>query len=216
MNRLVRLVWRDISVLAQGGRALGLSCLFALLAATLFPFAVGPDRPLLATIAPGVIWVLALFLSVLHAQRLFVEDESDGALEQLLALGFSPGLIVLSRILAHWVIAFAPLLLMVAVLDVLLGAGLLVVPQHVLSLLVGTPALSALAALGAVLTIGAQQATLVLVAIIFPLMIPPLIFGTAAAADAAPAAFMLAGAVSLFSLVICPIAGHYALKAAMR
>ncbi|MEO0412498.1 MAG: heme exporter protein CcmB [Pseudomonadota bacterium] len=216
MNRLALLIWRDIGALAQGGRAFGLSCLFALLAVTLFPFAVGPDRPLLAAIAPGVIWVLALFLSVLHGQRVFVEDESDGALEQLLALGFSPGLVVFSRIVAHWVVAFAPLLFMVPILDVLLGAGLLPVPQHILSLLVGTPALSALAALGAALTIGAQQATLVLVAIVFPLMIPPLIFGTAAAAGGTSGAFMFAGAVSLFSLVICPIAGHYALRAAMR
>lgn len=214
--RALALVVRDVQILAQGGRAIGLSCLFSVLGVTLFPFAVGPDRPLLTAIAPGVTWVMALFLSILHGQRLFIEDETDGSLEQMLALGYSPGVMVLSRIIAHWVIAFTPLIAMVPILDILLGAGIKPAFAHMLSLLVGTPALSALAAFGAVLTLGASQGALVMLALVFPFMIPPLVFGASAGADGNQSAFLLLGAVSLFSIVVCPIAGHFGLRAAMR
>lgn len=210
------LVWRDISVLSQGGRALALSCFFLVLAASLFPFAVGPDAKLLSAIAPGVHWLLALFLAVLHGERIFVEDEQDGSLEQLRALGFAEGSLMLSRIIAHWVIAFAPQIALTGVVDVFLGAGLASAGQHMLSLLIGTPALSCLAVLAAALTLGARQSSLLMIVIVFPLMIPPLIFGVSAAADGGAAALMLLGASSLISLVAAPLAGHFALKAALK
>lgn len=211
------LLKRDCAVLIQRGQAALLTWAFMLLAVTLFPFAIGPDQAALAKLAPGIIWVLALFLGLLHLEKLYGEDARDGSLEQLAAHGLPLWWFGFTRALAHWLIAFAPLIVLSPVLLIVLGVSEERLLGPAISLLVGTPALSFIGNWGAALTIGARQSSLVVTLVVFPLMIPTLIFGASAAGAAfgAQAALMLCGAVSLVSAALCPLATHFSLRAAL-
>lgn len=212
------LLRRDCTVLIQRGQAVLLSWAFMVLAVTLFPFAIGPDQGALAKLAPGIVWVLALFLGLLHLEKLYGEDASDGALEQLVAQGMPLWWFGFTRALAHWLMAFAPLIALTPVLLIILGVSEDAVTRPMLSLLAGTPALSLIGSWGAALTLGARQSALVITLVVFPLMIPTLIFGVSAAAPSfgTQGALSLCLAVSLLSAIICPIATQFSLRAALE
>lgn len=218
MARFFALLRRDCRVLIQGGQAVLLSWGFMALAVTLFPFAIGPDQKALSLIAPGIVWVLALFLGLLHLEKLYGEDASDGALEQLVAQGLPLWWFGFSRSIAHWLIAFLPLIVLSPVLLVVLGVREDQLFLPMLSLLVGTPALSLIGSWGAALTIGARQSALVVTLVVFPMMIPTLVFGVSAAAPrfGTDGALSLCLAVSLLSAVLCPIATHFSLRSALE
>ena len=179
-NILLAIIRRDL-LLAYRRRADVLTTLFFfVIVVSLFPLGVGPEMKTLRLIAPGVVWVAALLASMLSLGRLFSADYQDGTLEQM-ALSPRPlWLIVLGKVLAHWMVSGLPLALMAPVLGLqfdLPGAALQVL---ILTLLLGTPILSLIGAIGAALTLGLRGGGVLLSLLVLPLYIPVLIFGAVA------------------------------------
>ena len=154
---------------------------FFLIVITLFPFGIGPEPGLLARIAPGVVWVAALLASLLVMDRLFREDLLDGSLEQLLLLPTPLAGVVMAKVAAHWVMTGLPLLLVSPVAALLMGMNFHSAGILFLTLLLGTPTLSFLGAVGAALTVGLKRGGVLLSLLVLPLSVPILIFASAAA-----------------------------------
>jgi heme exporter protein B len=154
---------------------------FFILAVTLFPLGLGPEPALLERVGPGVIWVAALLSSLLALERLFKDDFSDGSLEQMLIAPRSLVAVVYAKVLAHWILTGLPLILISPLLAVLLS----MTPESwfaiVLTLLLGTPTLSFIGAIGVALTVGLRKGSVILSLLVLPLYIPVLIFATSAA-----------------------------------
>ena len=171
-------VWRDL-ILAWRRRADVLATLFFfIIVVSLFPLGIGPERETLRTIAPGVVWVAALLASMLSLGRMFGNDYQDGTLEQLLLTPQPAYLVVLAKVLAHWIVAEVPLVVIAPVLGLQFGLsqnGLAIV---VVSLLLGTPVLSVIGSVGAALTLGLRAANVLVALLVLPLYIPVLIFGS--------------------------------------
>ncbi|MCP5419907.1 MAG: heme exporter protein CcmB [Gammaproteobacteria bacterium] len=191
--------------------------LFFVLVVSLFPLGVGPSPKILAEIAPGVIWVAALLATLLSMERLFRSDFEDGALEQLLLSPHDLPLLVLAKVLAHWLITGVPLIVVSPLLGVLLhlpSEGVIALP---LTLLLGTPVLSLLGAIGVALTVGLRRGGVLLTLLVMPLYIPVLIFGTtaiAAAASGLPNSGQLAllGGLLALTLTLAPFAAAAGLR----
>lgn len=190
---------------------------FFIIVVSLFPLGVGPEPNTLRAIAPGVVWVAALLASMLALSRLFAGDFADGTLEQL-ALAPQPlGVLLLAKTLAHWLVTGLPLVLVAPVLGLqfdLTGDALWVMT---LALLIGTPVLSLLGAVGAALTLGVRGASGLLAILVLPLYVPVLIFG-AGAASASAAGMDVTGHVSLLGafLLIAAALSPWATAAAVR
>lgn len=190
---------------------------FLLVVTTLFPLGVGPSPQLLATIAPGVIWIAALLAAVLSLDSLFRSDFDDGTLEQLVLSGQPLALIALARTLAHWLFAGLPIVLLSPLLAMWMNlpdAGLAVLVK---SLLIGTPVLSLIGAIGSALTVSLKRGGQLLSLLIFPLFVPLLILATSAISSAVAGlpytgqlGLMLAAMVA--SLTLAPFATAAALK----
>lgn len=213
MSGPLALVGRDVRRGYAGGGAT-LVVVFFLLVATLFPFAIGPDAAVLARVGGGVIWAAALLAALLPVERLVAPDLAAGVVEQLAVRGWSLALVMAAKMLAHW-LAFAPPLLAAAVV----AAGLLGLPAAALwrveaGLLIGTPALAALAVTTAALTAGLRGAAGLAGLVMLPLAVPLLIFGAGAVA-AGPAALKLLGAVSLLILAGAPFVAGAAVRAGL-
>lgn len=190
---------------------------FFLIVITLFPFSIGPEPGLLARIAPGVVWVAALLASLLVMERLFRDDLLDGSLEQLLLLPTPLAGVVMAKVVAHWVMTGLPLLLVSPLAAVLLGMTPYSVGVLFLTLLLGTPTLSFLGAVGAALTVGLKRGGVLLSLLVLPLSVPMLIFASAAidaAASGLPVEGYLAvlGAFLAGSATLCPFATAAALR----
>ncbi len=152
---------------------------FFLLVVSLFPLGVGPDPAVLARIAPGVVWVLALLAALLSVEGLYRQDYDDGSLEQLV-LGARPlYLAVLGKACAQWLVTGAPLTLLSPLAGLMLHLPAEQIPLLMLSLALGTPTITLLSGIGAALTLGAGRGGTLLALIILPLFVPVLIFGTA-------------------------------------
>lgn len=212
---------RDLR-LAMRRRADVVSALFFfIIVVSLFPLGVGPEPELLKKLAPGVLWVAALLATMLTLPRLFGDDLRDGTLEQLLLSPQPLGLVVFGKVLAHWLAAGLPLALLAPLLGVqfdLPGDTLWVLSA---SLLLGTPALSAIGAIGAALTLGLRGGGVLVSLLVLPLYIPILIFG-AGAVDATmtglgyQAHLSLLGAALAGSLFFAPWATAAALRIALE
>ncbi|HEX7723058.1 MAG TPA: heme exporter protein CcmB [Pyrinomonadaceae bacterium] len=211
------LVWRDL-ILAWRRRADVLATLFFfIIVVSLFPLGIGPERQTLRTIAPGVVWVAALLASMLSLGRIFGNDYQDGTLEQLLLTTQPAYLVVLAKVLAHWIVAELPLVVIAPVLGLQFGLsqnGLAIV---VVSLLLGTPVLSVIGSVGAALTLGLRAANVLVALLVLPLYIPVLIFGSgavqASVTGSSPQAWLLLlGATLIVSLVFAPWATSAALR----
>lgn len=190
---------------------------FFIIVVSLFPLGVGPEPALLRQMAPGVVWVAALLASMLAMPRLFADDAADGTLEQLLLSPTPLPLLVAAKVAAHWLVsglllaAVAPLLALQFGLD---GPGIGVL---LLSLLLGTPVLSLVGAIGAALTVGVRGAAVLLSLLVLPLVTPVLIFGAgaveAAAAGLGPGGhFSLLAAMLVLGLFLAPPAAALALR----
>src|SRR5260370_36748751 len=153
---------------------------FFVLVVSLFPLGIGPERELLRHIAPGVVWVAALLGSMLALGRLFGNDYQDGSLEQILLTPQPLYLVVLAKILSHWVISEIPLVIVAPVLGVQFGLSQNTLGVIALSLLLGTPALSLIGAIGAALTLGLRAANVLVALLGLPRYVPVLIFGAGA------------------------------------
>ncbi|WP_285817602.1 heme exporter protein CcmB [Echinimonas agarilytica] len=171
---------------------------FYLLVISLFPLGVGPAPSILARIAPGVIWVAVLLSVMLSLERLFRDDYRDGSLEQmLLSVNGGAGLI-LAKVMAHWLMTCVPILILSPLAALLMGVPDSAVSAIMLTLLVATPALNMLGAVGAALTVGVGRSGVLLSLLILPLFIPVLIFATSAI-DAAAMTLPYIGQLSLLA-----------------
>lgn len=210
------LVARDLRLAARLGGGLVVGLGFFVIAVMMVPFGVGADMALLARIGPGVLWVAVLLATLLSLDRMFQADFEDGSLDQLLMSPLMPEAMVLAKCLAHWLSTALPLVLAAPAVALLVALEPARLAPLIVSLLVGTPALTLIGALGAALTVGVRRGGLVLSLIVLPLYVPVLIFGAGVAAGglASPALLFLA-AISLAALALAPFAAAAALRAAL-
>ena len=208
---------RDLRLaLRRAGDMTTVAAFFAV-AAGLFPLGVGPDPATLARIAPGVLWAAALFSAMLSLDRLFAADHEDGALDLMLLAPAPLEVPVLAKCLAHWLTGCAPLVIVAPFLGAAFGLDMQGAAALALSLLIGTPVLSLIGAVGAALTLGARRGGALTPLLVMPLCAPALIFGAAAADPAAsdPAAPLMAlGGLALAALALAPRAAAAALRLA--
>ena len=221
MKGLGLIIHRELSLaLRQTGDSVVI-VLFFVLAAVLFPFGIGPEPNILARMAPGTVWVTALLAAMLSFERLFAPDYDDGSLEQLSLAPIPLELTVLGKAIAHWLTTGMPLLVAAPVIAVMFGMPEQGYGALIASMALGTPVLSLIGTVGAALTLGARRGGVLLAFLVLPLVIPVLIFGTAAI-DAAIGGFTigahlsLLGGMLLAALVLCPWAAAAALRQALE
>jgi heme exporter protein B len=193
---------------------------FFIVAAGLFPIGVGPEPQTLRQMGAGVTWVCALLAAMLSVTQMFASDHQDGSLEQMLLSAEPLVTVVLGKVLAHWLSSGVPLVLAAPVIGVLFDMRADAIGTLALTLLLGTPILSLLGALGAALTLGLRSGAALVFLLVLPLTIPALIFGTGAvgAVDAglsAQAHFSLLGALLIVTLIGAPLATAAALRISM-
>ncbi|MCV0429497.1 MAG: heme exporter protein CcmB [Roseibium sp.] len=209
---------RDLRLSVRVGGSALVGVLFFLAVVTVIPFGVGPDLNLLARIGPAILWIGALLATLLGLDRLFQADRDDGTLDLMLMAGRPLELVVLIKCLAHWIATGLPLVVAAPLLAIFLNLDPVAMGAVTLTLLVGTPALTLIGAIGASLTVSLRRGGLLLAVLVVPLAIPVLIFGVSAA-DAAihdPVPFMtpflILCALSLIAAVVGPVASATALR----
>ena len=218
---MIRLLTRDLRLAVRAGGGFGLSLVFFLIVCVLVPFGVGPESQTLGTIAPGVLWIGALLACLLSLDRIFATDFEDGSLELLATAPMPLEALVAVKAVAHWLTTGLPLTLAAPLFAVLLNLPEGAYQVLVLSLAVGTPALSIIGAFGAALTVGLKRGGLLLSLLVLPLYVPTLIFGADAvrrAADGQDAMtpVLLVTLITLGSLALLPFAGAAALRINLR
>jgi heme exporter protein B len=218
---VIALLLRDLKLAMRAGGGFGLGLVFFLIVTTLVPFAVGPQSDLLASIAPGVLWLGALLACLLSLDRLLALDWEDGTLDLLATAPLPLEAVVSVKALAHWITTGLPLVLAAPVFGVLLnlpGPGFF---WLVASLAVGTPALSVVGTFGAALTVGLKRGGLLLSLLVLPLYVPTLIFGAEVARRGAQGMetgtplLMLAG-ITLATIALLPFASAAVLRVNLR
>ncbi len=219
---LLTLVIRRDLVLAMRRPADVLTTLiFFVMVVSLFPLGVGPELEMLRQIAPGVVWVAALLASMLSLSRMFSADYLDGTLEQMMLVPQSLSMLVLGKILAHWMVSGLPLVLMAPVLGLQFDMSAEALWVLILGLLLGTPILSMIGAVGAALTLGLRGGGVLVSLLVLPLCIPVLIFGAGAVEAVASGMSMathlsLLGAMLVLALVFTPWVTAQALRISME
>ncbi|MEN2786035.1 heme exporter protein CcmB [Sphingomonas qilianensis] len=213
MRLIATLIARDVRRAWAGG-GVTLLVAFFLLAAILFPFAIGPDAKLLARVGGGVIWAAALLAALLPVERLIVPDSEAGLLDQFAVRGVSMATVAAAKIVAHWLSFGPPIMLAGVAAAGLLDLSLPVLLAVELGLLIGTPGLAALAVTTAGLVSGVRGAGAVAGLVMLPLAVPLLIFGAGSIEGGAGAVKLLA-AVSLLLLAGAPFIAGAALRATL-
>ncbi|AUH33921.1 heme exporter protein CcmB [Paracoccus tegillarcae] len=218
---MIALLLRDLTLATRAGGGFGLGLAFFLILCTLVPFGIGPQGATLALIAPGILWVGALLACLLSLDRIFALDLEDGSLDLLATAPIPLEGVVAIKALAHWITTGLPLVVAAPLFGLLLNLPPATMPWLVVSLLVGTPALSMLGAFGAAITVGLRRGGLLLSLLVLPLYIPTLIFGAEVirrgaegASMATPLAF-LAG-ITAATLALIPFAAAAALRVNLR
>ena len=211
---------RDLKLALRSKAELGVQLLFYVIIVALFPLGVGPEPSVLRNLGPGVLWVAALLSSLLSLQRIFAADHADGTLEQMALSTYPLPAVVFGKIAAHWLSTGMPLVVISPLLGMQYGlqGGELAVLAF--GLLLGTPTLSLLGAIGAALTLGLRAGGGLLALLILPLYVPILTFGAGAVDSyrsglAATAHMSLLGAALLAALVGAPFAASAAVRIAM-
>jgi heme exporter protein B len=204
MSAMLSLVSRDLKLALRSGMGSTLGVVFFLMVASLVPFAVGPDAQLLGRIAFGMIWIAALLAALLSLDRLFAPDAEDGTLDLYLTIGISGEWIGLCKIISHWLLSAVPLIIATPLAAMLLGLPAAKLPLLLLSLCLGTPALSALGAIAASLSLGIKRGGILTGLLLLPLLTPVLIFAVGSSENVS--GLLLLGACSLVSLVLAPLA----------
>lgn len=179
MTAFLALVRRDLRLSLRIGGGASFALVFFLMIVTLTPFAIGPDLNLLARIAPAILWIGAVLATLIGLDRLFQADAEDGTLDLLKAGKLPLEAVVLAKCLAHWLTTGLPLALAAPLFGLLLAMEPIAMAAASLSLLVGTPALTLIGAVGAALTAGIRRGGVLIAIMALPLMIPTLIFGVA-------------------------------------
>ncbi|AUQ74125.1 heme exporter protein CcmB [Phaeobacter sp. LSS9] len=215
------LLLRDLRLALRAGGGFGLGLAFFLIVTVLVPFSVGPQSELLGRIAPGVLWLGALLACLLSLDRLLALDWEDGTLDLMATAPLPLEAVVTIKALAHWITTSLPLVLAAPVLGVLLNLPTEGFLWLVVSLLLGTPALSVIGTFGAALTVGLKRGGLLMSLLVLPLYVPTLIFGAEAARRGAAGMavetplLMLAG-ISAATLALLPFASAAVLRVNLR
>ena len=218
---MIALLVRDLRLSLRAGGGFGLGLAFFLIVTVLVPLSVGPQAELLSTIAPGVLWLGALLSCLLSLDRLLALDWEDGSLDLLATAPLPLEATVTMKALAHWLTTGLPLVLAAPVLGVLLNLAPAGFGWLVLSLAVGTPALSVIGTFGAALTVGLKRGGLLLSLLVLPLYVPTLIFGAEVARRGAlgmetTTPLLMLGGISLGVIALLPFASAAVLRINLR
>ncbi len=218
---MIALLLRDLRLATRAGGGFGLGLAFFLLVAVLVPLGVGPDAALLGRIAPGILWVGALLACLLSLDRIFALDAEDGSLDLLAVAPIPLEGVVAVKALAHWLVTGLPLTLAAPVLGVLLNLPVAGYGWLVVSLLLGTPALSLIGAFGAALTVGLKRGGLLLSLLVLPLYVPTLIFGAevvkrGADGQAVAVPILLLAGITAGAAALLPFAAAAAIRVNLR
>lgn len=217
LRAFTAVVMRDLQLAVRRRGELAQPLVFFAAVATLFPLALGPERELLARIAPGIVWVAALLAVLLPMDRMFRPDYEDGTLEQLLLAPQPAAVLALGKALAHWLVTGVPVLLLAPVVAGVLQLPTAALPVLMISLALGTPVLTLIGAIGVALTVGLRAGAPLLALLLLPLYVPVLIFA-AGAVDRAAADMAAAGPLYVLTalLVLAVTLAPLAIAAALR
>jgi len=211
------LLRRDLLLAMRRRSELANPMLFFVMVIVLFPLGVGAEPKLLEQMSSGVVWVAALLAALLTLDSIFRSDFEDGTLEQILIGAHPVPMLVLAKVIAHWLVTGLPLLLVAPVLATFLGMNPEAIGVLMLSLLLGTPVLSLIGSIGVALTVGLRRGGVILSLLVLPLYVPVLIFG-AAAVDAAASGMPVTGqmyilaAFLVLAVTLAPLAAAAALR----
>ena len=211
------IVSRDLLLAVRRRSDIFTTLFFFVIVVSLFPLGIGPEMSTLRLIAPGVFWVAALLASMLALERLFAADFDDGTLEHMLLAPQPMFMLVLGKITAHWLVTGLPLGLVAPLLGLQYDLSVEALKVMLISLLLGTPALSLIGAIGAALTLGLRGGGVLISLLVLPLYIPVLIFGAGAVEATASGLggqghISMLGAILIFSLLLAPLAATAALR----
>ncbi len=218
---VIAIIGRDLRLAMRRQADIVSALFFFVIVASLFPLGIGPEPDLLRKLAPGVLWVAALLATMLSLPRMFADDYRDGALEQLALAPHPLGLVVTGKVIAHWLVSGLPLAMLAPVLGVQFDLPVDALLVLTGAILLGTPALSGIGAIGAALTLGLRGGGVLLSLLVLPLYIPVLIFG-AGAVDATMTGLggeghlSLLAAMTIASTGFAPWAAAAALKIALE
>lgn len=215
------LLLRDLRLAVKAGGGFGLALAFFLIVCVLVPFGIGPETGLLREVAGGVLWLGALLACLLSLDRIFALDWEDGSLELLATSPLPLEMVAVTKSAAHWLTTGLPLALVAPLLGLLLNLPSAGFIWLVASLLIGTPALSAIGTFGAALTVGMRRGGLLMSLLVLPLYVPSLLFGAMVVSNGAEGASVgtplaLLAAISLGSLAILPFASAAVLRVNLR
>jgi heme exporter protein B len=218
---MLAIIKRDITLALRSGGGFGLALAFFLILILFVPFGVGPDRAILATIAPGILWIGALLSCLLSLDRIFQLDAEDGTLDALATAPIPLTGLATAKAVAHWITTGLPLTVASAPLGYLLGLPITGYLWLVASLAIGTVSLSVLGMFGAAVTVGIKRGGLLLSLLVLPLYIPTLILGAqtvtrAINGDNATATLTLLAGLTLLTVALVPFAASMALRANLR
>lgn len=204
------IAYHEILLAYRRGSELTKPLLFFVMVLILFPLAIGPEPSQLRLIAPAVLWIAALLANLVSLERLFHSDIVDGTLEQWLISPHNLPLLILAKVVAHWLVVNLPLLLVTPLLGILFHLSSHGIVILVASLVIGTPILNLIGAIGAALTLGLRNSAVLMTLIVLPLYVPVLIFGTTAVAAAdsdlsAIGQLALLGALLILALCFAPL-----------
>lgn len=217
LDAFATLLKRDL-ILAMRRRAeIANPLLFFVLITSLFPLAIGDNQSVLRTVGPGIIWVAALLSVLLSLDGMFRSDHEDGSLEQLMLASHPLSLLVIAKVTGHWLVTGMPLLIVAPLLGILLALPGVAILVLLVTLLLGTPVLSLIGAVGVALTVGLRRGGIILSLLVLPLYVPVLIFSSNAVAMAATgipvtAQLYMLGAILVLSLSLAPLATAASLR----
>ncbi|MCW5723094.1 MAG: heme exporter protein CcmB [Devosia sp.] len=216
MSGFLAVLRRELRLALRGGGEVLTLLLFFVIVGAIVPFAVGPDKALLARIAPGIVWIAAFLSMLLGLDRLFRPDGEDGTLSLYRLADLPLVAVVAAKVIAHWLTAALPLIVASPFLALLLAMDGETLLRTIVSLLLGTPALAAFGGIGAAVTVATRRGGLIAPILIAPLCVPVLIFGVGAISplggpDQASAAMLFLAALSLMALALSPFAAALAI-----
>ncbi len=217
MNAILAVIRRDLLLAMRRKSEVLTALFFFVIVVSLFPLGIGPEAALLKKIAPGILWVAALLATMLGLARLFAPDHADGTLEQMVLSPTPLGLLITGKIAAHWITTGLPLVLLAPVLGIQFDLDAEALGILVVALLLGTPLLSLIGAIGAALTLGVRGGGVLLSLLVLPLYVPALIFG-AGAVEAHISGLGAGGHLSLLAalLTLAVFFAPWATTAALR
>jgi heme exporter protein B len=219
LSPLYWVIRRDLTIALRRRSDIFTTLIFFVIVVSLFPLGIGPEPNTLRLIAPGVVWVGALLASMLALEQIFSADHRDGTLEQMLLTPQPVSLLVAGKVIAHWLVTGVPLVVMSPLLGLQYDLSAEALGTLVVSLLLGTPALSLIGAIGAALTLGLRSGGVLLALLVLPLYIPVLIFGAGAVEATVSglggqAHLSMLAAILVASLALAPLATAAALRIA--